>query len=343
MGYPDCLVFDIGGTKFRAGVFTSSQRLVKPVLRRPSPSVVNQPGTSTPVLQEQLLESILEAAEHLKSAHPHRNLRYIGIAVPGPTDSSGKILTAPPLWGKVKRPYPLRILVEKRLKMDCVVVNDITAAAARYGFSPLFRQHRWICVVTVSTGVGNKVFDTKTGEALLDPQGISGEIGHVTVDLNPRAAVCDCGQRGHLSAIASGRGTVRYAQRWARSHLKDFKNSHIARWTGNRPGKIDGRLLGKGAKAGDRFALAVLDQVTLPMAQALGVLVGSVGVEKIIFVGGFALGVGKPYLRALQNNLVRVGMFGRNSRDIMSLVCLGHRDDDSGLIGAGLLVQRQKK
>ena len=103
MGYPDCLVFDIGGTTFRAGVFTSSQRLVKPVLRRPSPSVVNQPGTSTPVLQEQLLESILEAAEHLKSAHPHRNLKYIGIAVPGPTDSSGKILTAPPLWGKANR------------------------------------------------------------------------------------------------------------------------------------------------------------------------------------------------------------------------------------------------
>ena len=343
MGYPDCLVFDIGGTTFRAGVFTSSQRLVKPVLRRPSPSFVSQPGTSTAALQDQLLESIVAAAKHLWSAHPRRKLKQIGIAVPGPTDSSGKILTAPPLWGKVRRPFPLRALVEKRLKMDCVVVNDITAAATRYGFSPFFRQYRWICVVTVSTGVGNKVFDTKAGEALLDPRGISGEIGHVTVDLDPRAAVCDCGRRGHLSAIASGGGTVRFAQRWARSHLKDFKKSLVARWTGNRPSQIDARLLGKGARAGDQFALTVLDQVTLPMAQALGVLVGSVGVEKIIFIGGFALGVGKPYLKALQNNLVRVGVFGRNSRDIMSLVCLGYRDDDSGLIGAGLLVQRQKR
>ena len=101
--------------------------------------------------------------------------------------------------------------------------------------------------------------------------------------------------------------------------------------------------MGKGANAGDRFSLTILDQVTLPMAQALGVLVGSVGVEKIIFVGGFALGVGKPYLKSVQNNLLRVGMFGRRSRDIKSLVALGQRDDDSGLIGAGLLVQRQKK
>ena len=343
MRYPDCLVFDIGGTTLRGGVFTSSQRLANPVLRRPSPSFVSQPGTSTAVLQERLLESIVETAEHLRSAHPRRKLKRIGLAVPGPTDPSGRILSAPPLWGKVKRAFPLRALVEKRLKMDCEVVNDITAAAARYGFSPLFRQYRWICVVTVSTGVGNKVFDTKSGEALLDPRGVSGEIGHVTVDLNPRAAICDCGQRGHLSAIASGGGTVRFAQRWARSHHKDFKNSLIARWTGNRPSQIDARLLSKGAKAGDRFVLTVLDHVTLPMAQALAVLVGSVGVEKIIFIGGFALGVGKPYLKSLQKNLIRVGMFGRNSRDIMSLVSLGHRDDDSGLIGAGLLVQRQKK
>ena len=343
MRYPDCLVFDIGGTTFRGGVFTSSQRLVKPVLRRPSPSFVSQPGISTAVLQKKLLESIVATVKHLRLAHPRRKLKHIGIAVPGPTDQSGKILTAPPLWGKVRRPFPLRSLVKKRLKINCEVVNDITAAAARYGFSPLLRKHRWICVVTVSTGVGNKVFDTKSGEVLLDPQGLSGEIGHVTVDLDPQAPVCDCGQRGHLSAIASGRGTVRFAQRWARSHPKEFKNSLMARWTGNRSGKIDGRLLGKGANARDRFSLTVLDQVTLPMAQALGVLVGSVGVEKIIFVGGFALGVGKPYLKSVQNNLLRVGMFGRRSRDIKSLVALGQRDDDSGLIGAGLLVQRQKK
>ena len=75
--------------------------------------------------------------------------------------------------------------------------------------------------------------------------------------------------------------------------LQEFSNCKVDQ---NRPSKIDGRHLGTGAKARDRFALTVLDQVTLPMAQALGVLVGSVGVEKIIFVGGFALGVGKPLL-----------------------------------------------
>lgn len=75
------------------------------------------------------------------------------------------------------------------------------------------------------------------------------------------------------------------------------------------------------------------------MAQVLNVLVGSVGIEKIIIVGGFALGVGSPYLRALHRNWIRLGSFGRTAREIRGLVNLGIPDDHSGLIGAGILVQ----
>ncbi|MFQ5849176.1 MAG: ROK family protein [Candidatus Binatia bacterium] len=342
MRYPDCLVFDIGGTTFRGGVFSSSQHLSEPLIRKPSPSFFNQPGASTADLQQQLLESILATVEHLRSVHSQKVLRHIGIAVPGPTDLNGTIRMAPPLWGKVRKAFPLKALVEKHLKkVECVVINDLTAAAARYAHMPRFRPHRWICVVTVSTGVGNKVLDTKTGEALLDPQGISGEIGHVTVNLDRQSPICDCGRRGHLSAIASGGGTVRFARQWARTHPTDFQSSLISKWTGKESSRITTGHLAQGARAGDRFALTVLDYVTLPMAQALSVLVGSVGIGKIILVGGFALGVGKPYLSALRRNLIRVGVFGRSKRNIMNLVCLGNRDDDSGLIGAGLLAQRQ--
>jgi glucokinase len=101
--------------------------------------------------------------------------------------------------------------------------------------------------------------------------------------------------------------------------------------------------LASGAKIGDRFVLSILDQVTLPLAHALNVLVGSVGVEKIIVVGGFALGVGPPYLRALRSNWIRLGSFGRTSREIKDLVTLGISDDYSGLIGAGILVQAEAR
>ena len=98
-----------------------------------------------------------------------------------------------------------------------------------------------------------------------------------------------------MSAIASGGGTLRFSQRWAKAHPTVFKKSPISKWTDGQSARMTARHLAQAAKAGDRFALTVMDHVTLHMAQALGVLVGSVGVEKIILVGGFALGVKRSF------------------------------------------------
>ena len=107
-----------------------------------------------------------------------------------------------------------------------------------------------------------------------------------------------------------------------------FHLSILARWTDRQAGRITPEHLAAGAKAGDRFALSILDQVTFPLAQALNVLVGSVGIEKIVLVGGFALGLGS---------------FGSTAVEVRDLVTLGIPDDYSGLIGAGILVQAEAR
>lgn len=339
MSHFDCIVFDIGGTTMRSGVFTASRRLLKPVLSRHSPSFLSYPDVSTARLQRLLLDCIFEAVEQMRLAHRGRALRHISIAVPGPVTREGVIRNAPPLWGRGEKAMPLKALVEKNLRVNCLVVNDMTAAAARYASLEQFRSHRLICVVTVSSGVGNKVFDVQTMEPLLDSKGISGELGHVSVSLPTGVDACDCGKRGHLSAIASGRGAARFAQYMAQTRPRDFSRSILSQWTNREAKRITAEHLAAGAKIGDRFVLSVLGEVTLPLAHALNVLVGSVGIEKIIIVGGFALGVGPPYLRALRNNWIRLGSFGRTSREIQDLLTLGAADDYSGLIGAGILVQ----
>lgn len=55
--------------------------------------------------------------------------------------------------------------------------------------------------VTVSSGIGSKLCD--------------------------RPPVCDCGGRGHLGAIASGRGIERAVQRHAREDLLGFRASQL--------------------------------------------------------------------------------------------------------------------
>ncbi len=326
----------------RGGVFAGERLLPRSVVRCPSPSFVSHPRTSTAELQELLWESIVSTVERLKAMHPRLVLDRIGIAIPGPVGENGAVRVAPPLWGKAERVFRLRDRIEKNLNMHCVVVNDMTAVTAWYGHLPSLRRHRLICVVTVSSGIGNKVFDTRAREFLMDSRGLSGEIGHVMISTGPEAFRCDCGARGHLSAVASGRGAARFAQHWASAHPVLFKRSAMAKWVNGRPSEITTMHLAQGARVGDRFVLEILEHVTFPMGQALSILLGGVGIEKIVVVGGFALGVGRPYLRALQNSLIRVELFGRSASDIRRLVRLGSRDDDVGLKGLGLILQNQE-
>jgi glucokinase len=337
----NCLVIDVGGTTLRAGVASDGRLVHSSVIRCPSPSFLTHPQASTEELQRLLLELIRSVTERLQTQYPRLQLDRMTMAVPGPVRKEGVICAAPPLWGRTERSFNLANRLRRSLGLSCVIVNDMTAVTTWYGHLPALQRHRRICVITVSSGIGNKVIDTKTGELLMDARGFSGEIGHATIPSVPSRLRCDCGARGHLSAIASGRGACRFAKYLADIKSSLFRQSLVRQWAGQ-PGKITTTHLASGAKRGDRFALAVLDQVTLPISHALCILLGGVGIEKVIFVGGFALGVGQPYLKALQANLVRLGLFGRSPSDIRRLVCLGSRDDAIGLRGLGLIAQRHR-
>jgi glucokinase len=70
----------------------------------------------------------------------------------------------------------------------------------------------------------------------------------------------------------------------------------------------------------------------------------SIGVEKFIIIGGFALNVGEPYLRALRKNLVKVvgvDYYGRTPNEIESLVVLGEKDDLDCLKGIGMIASKK--
>ena len=88
-------------------------------------------------------------------------------------------------------------------------LNDVSAAA--WYLSSRTRARRFL-VVTVSSGIGSKLFDRDHPAGVIDDPPYAGEIGHVVVDPGDDAPLCGCGGRGHLGAISSGRGTERLAR-----------------------------------------------------------------------------------------------------------------------------------
>ncbi|MEE8424447.1 MAG: ROK family protein [Elusimicrobiota bacterium] len=312
------LVVDVGGTFLRAGIYHPRSGLLKrDTLRIPSPNF-RRSGLKGVRLQRQLVDAVADCARRLQKSAPL--IRWVGVSICGPTRANGVVLSAPPLWGDTVRAFPLRAALKRRLRRPVAVFNDLTCAASAVAAMARYRKHRRVLVITVSTGVGSKMADTRTGEILRNPDGLSGELGHARIDFTREALRCDCGGKGHVSAYSSGRGVVRVAKLLAPKR-RPLSAEEIARL----------------ARQGGRFALHALDVSMTPLARALCVLAGSIAMDRIVLIGGFALGVGELYRRRLAIKMTAAGMFGWSGKQVLSLVELGPDDDSLSLRGAGLL------
>jgi glucokinase len=139
--------------------------------------------------------------------------------------------------------------------------NDLTAAGFRY----VKQELDSFCVITVSTGIGSKVFIN--GLPQLGPKGTGGEIGHAKVLFSEDAPVCDCGEPGHLQAIASGRGVLETIQGQARKEPKNFSSSFLGK-IHSRPETVSNVSIAEAFRASDPFTVEIINECMRPLAAA---------------------------------------------------------------------------
>ncbi|MFB7938054.1 ROK family protein [Streptomyces sp. NPDC056049] len=322
-------VADLGGTTLRIARYGAGTGALTDVRRTPTDGMARHPGASVPELQSRIVRQFSDLAAAAVERHGSSAL---AVAFAGPVTADGRVVTAPTVWGGRGEQLPLRLLLEERLGLPVVVVNDITAAVWRYVETDADQP---FCLITVSSGIGSKVY--RGGEVLLDPEGHGGELGHWTCDPSPRAPLCDCGGRGHLGGIASGRGALAAARRAALAEPDRYARSYLG-LTAPDPERLDNRMLAAAVRAGDAFATEVLRGGLAHLASAITSVFTSIGVRRYVLMGGFALAVGARYAELLTEELVRLGCFGLTDEEIRAMVVLGEPDDDHGLIGAGRLL-----
>lgn len=128
------------------------------------------------------------------------DLLAVGIGVPGPVEYSTGRPTNPPImpgWDRYDVPGRLRDTFEVPVLVD----NDVNIMALGE------RELAWpdanhLIFVKVATGIGSGVISG--GLLQRGAQGTAGDIGHVYV-ARGKDVPCQCGNRGCLEAIASGR------------------------------------------------------------------------------------------------------------------------------------------
>lgn len=321
------VVMDVGGTTLRTACYLPGDRL-EAIRRTPTDGIARHPGVAADDLQPRVIDQIAAEAEHVLRGS---GAAALAIAFAGPVTDAGVVLGAPTVWGAGGGRVPLADLLRDRLGVPVVVVNDLTAAVWRYVDSP---GEPPFCLITVSSGIGNKVF--WGGRVLLD-DGHGGELGHWTWRTDSDAPPCDCGGRGHLGAIASGRGVLAAARTAGLADPSAYAASALASAC-PRPQQLTNEALTAAVRAGDPFATGVLRTGLRPLAAAITSVFCAIGVRRFRIIGGFAQAIGDRYRLLLTDGLHEAGCFGLSPAEIDALVLMGHADDDHGLIGAGRLL-----
>jgi len=251
------LGLDLGGTKIAAGVVRDGRVIER--TRRETP----QTGFAD------VLEALVAAARPLLEGHPE--VPVVGIGCPGPLDfERGRVRFAPNIAGM--EDAPLVDALQERLTMPVVLENDANAAGYaehRYGAA---RDLPSSVYVTLSTGIGGGIF---VGDEILHgTHGLAGEIGHMVV--LPGGPTGGDGHPGTWEALAAGRAIARDASYVFSRSMTTEEAFSLAR-------------------AGDRHALAIVDQAARFTGLALANLVKVVDPAGFV-VGGGLTSVGDFYL-----------------------------------------------
>lgn len=129
----------------------------------------------------------------------------IGVAMHGVVDvSTGTSLLAPNL--KLKN-IPIKEELEKKFDITVIVENDARAMALAESWFGNHGDLDSMLVINLSNGVGAGIIID--GKPFHGNNDISGEVGHMTIDMD--GPICECGNKGCFQTFATGKAIVRVA------------------------------------------------------------------------------------------------------------------------------------
>jgi N-acetylglucosamine repressor len=232
----------------------------------------------------------------------------IGIAMHGVVDTeTGTALVAPILK---LRNIPIKEVLEKEFNLTVKVENDARAMALG---ESLFGGHGEVdSMVAVNVGRGVGAGIVMNGKLYHGAQGIAGELGHMTIDMNGEK--CECGNRGCLQALVSGEAIAERA----------------AKQISGISGKLTGKEIFEMAENGNEQCIELLQETGKILGIGITNLIHLVNPGKIVLGGGVMKSE-----RFIKPTLVEVihqkGLTAEARNTVISFTRLG---DDATLLGA---------
>ena len=350
-------VFDLGGTWFRWGRYTPTDGLVDS-WRLPAISYLSHPNLSARELQQALTRFVIQRTQEMRR-DGGLDLPVASVSIGAPVNAHDHtVLGSGPLWGPTAKPFKLQTsLCEAVPDIEWYVVNDITALLAPYmcvharSGDLSFRK---TLLITVSTGIGSRLYDHRTGSIPYDPiHGVQGELGHLTLAFELDGQIvsrcCECGSSNHLNAFSSGRGIAQILKSLPTLSPR-IHGALSARPAAAWEQAADDDRLGVFKVQLDRdnqSATALLDALVTPLTRTLAAALSlDPEIDRIVITGGVAHGLGRHYRESLERTFLRDGLYQVSERDPRYLARRLHwedPDDFAGLRGAGIYAANENQ
>ena len=259
-----CFGIDVGGTSVKCGLFQTDGVLVEKW------EIPTRKENSGEAILPDIAKTILDKIAERKL--DKEEIDGVGIGVPGPVNERGEVPCAVNLfWGFKEVTKELTELTGLPSKAG----NDANVAALGEAWKGAAAGAKNVILVTLGTGVGGGII--VDGKIVGGAHGAGGEIGHAAVDHEEKEA-CNCGNCGCLEQYASATGVVRVAKRTLEKTSEDTALRNHA--------DLTAKDVFDEAKAGDKVALEVVDEVCGILGATLSNIACVVNPEVIVIGGG---------------------------------------------------------
>lgn len=338
------LCIDIGYTNTRFAIFINNKiESVKKIKSINSRELANNLGRSRQDIWIEFLKKEISVYISI-----FKKIDKIGICFPGIVSADGSIWKSNTIWGNTENDLS-ELEITKKIGIPVKVLNDLSAAIIRYGHMEKFTNDNYIMLVSISSGIGSKIFDIKNKKVILSNHGKNGEIALSVINRNQDAFKNDNGNlNGILGNYSSGVGftkllknelsNIEKVKNYKSKFLEEVKIQNIDSMSRDEINKISVSYI----KNNDEFCLEVLNKSIDYFSDILAIVILMNSPDKIILTGGFYTAISEIYSEILIQSLSSKFSFLYDINDFREIIVSGENDDLDNIIGMSMYLNEKK-
>lgn len=231
--------------------------------------------------REKLIDGILNLIEKIiaNAGYNKSSISGIGISISGIVDSdSGNIIYCPNIDGLDN--FPIKNFLESKTDFPVFIDDSVRCMAIAEKHYGIAKEYDNFLFISLGKGIGMGIY--VNGKIYRGSMGLSGELGHITVDED--GPLCNCGNKGCLEAIASGPGIIRRAREGIENGIVTLLTQIIKGDLKN----LTVEAISKAAEEGDKFSYYLINRTGEYIGIAVSAVLNLFGSELVVLGGGVA-------------------------------------------------------